>query len=320
MSKKGDECIMNQTRVQKIHTLRGHRDSVYTLANASEPSVFFSGAGDGMVVRWNLEEPDQGTVIAKVDASVYALRYNAHFNHLIVGQNYEGIHIIGLDDNKALGSLKMTSESIFDIQTYRDQIFVATADGMITVLNYQKLSVVHRIKGAKESARSLAINPEANELIAGFSDNTIKIYDLVTYELKKTIEAHKNSVFTLQFTPDFRFLLSGSRDAHLKIWDAQKNYELHQSIVAHMYAINHIDFRADGRYFATCSMDKSVKIWDAERFQLLKVIDKARHAGHGTSVNRLLWLNYVQDSWNQPIISASDDRTLSVWDVHWDNN
>ncbi|MEQ9440076.1 MAG: WD40 repeat domain-containing protein [Cyclobacteriaceae bacterium] len=311
---------MNQTIAQKIHTLRGHRDSVYTLANAFEPGVFFSGGGDGMVVRWDLLNPDQGTVIAKVDASVYALYHNPHFNHLIVGQNYEGIHIIGLDNNKALGSLKMTEASIFDIKTYQDQIFVASSDGMITVLNYQKLSVLYQIKGAKESARSLAIHPEANELLVGFSDNTIKIYDLITYRPKKTIEAHKNSVFTLKFTPDFRFLLSGSRDAHLKIWDTQKNYELHQSIVAHMYAINHIDFRTDGKYFATCSMDKSVKIWDTERFQLLKVIDKARHAGHGTSVNRLLWLDHVQDGLDQPLISASDDRTLSVWDVRWADN
>jgi WD40 repeat protein len=84
-----------------------------------------------------------------------------------------------------------------------------------------------------------------------------------------------------------------------------------------MYAINHIAFREDGKYFATCSMDKSVKIWDTERFQLLKVIDKARHAGHGTSVNRLLWSSYQSDDIDQPIISASDDRTLSVWNAQW---
>ena len=308
---------MNQTSVRKIHTLRGHRDSIYTLANAADPGVFFSGAGDGMVVRWDLHSPDQGTVIAKVDASVYAMHYEPQFNHLIVGQNYEGIHVIGLDHNKALGSLKMTQEAIFDVKAYRDRIFVATGDGKVIVLNYQKLSILHEIKGANERARCLAIHPEAHELIVGFSDNSIKLYDLTTFRHKKTIEAHKNSVFTLQFTPDFRFLLSGSRDAHLKIWDTQKNYELHQSIVAHMYAINHIDFRADGRYFATCSMDKSVKIWDTERFQLLKVIDKARHAGHGTSVNRLLWMEYMRDGFDQPLISASDDRTLSVWDVRW---
>jgi len=57
-------------------------------------------------------------------------------------------------------------------------------------------------------------------------------------------------------------------------------------------------------------MDKSIKVWDAETFQLLKVIDKARHAGHGTSINKVLWTNF-----NNLLLSASDDRSISTWDI-----
>lgn len=122
--------------------------------------------------------------------------------------------------------------------------------------------------------------------------------------------AHDNSVFTLQYSYDGNILLSSGRDAHLKIWDVKSDYLLVETVVAHMYAINNISFRPDGKYFATCSMDKSIKIWDAQSFRLLKVIDKARHAGHATSVNKLLWTNY-QDR----LVSASDDHTLSIWDI-----
>ena len=61
-------------------------------------------------------------------------------------------------------------------------------------------------------------------------------------------------------------------------------------------------------------MDKSIKVWEAETLQLLKVIDRARHAGHGTSVNKLLWL-----ADGRALISASDDRTLSVWAIDFFN-
>jgi WD40 repeat protein len=57
-------------------------------------------------------------------------------------------------------------------------------------------------------------------------------------------------------------------------------------------------------------MDKSIKVWDAQAFRLLKVIDKARHAGHGTSVNKLLWTNF-----DDQLLSASDDRSISVWQI-----
>ena len=61
-------------------------------------------------------------------------------------------------------------------------------------------------------------------------------------------------------------------------------------------------------------MDKSIKVWDTTELKLLKVIDKARHAGHGTSVNKLLWTSF-----NDQLISASDDRTLSVWSLKFDS-
>jgi WD40 repeat protein len=57
-------------------------------------------------------------------------------------------------------------------------------------------------------------------------------------------------------------------------------------------------------------MDKSIKVWDAQNLRLLKVIDKGRHAGHGTSVNKLLWTSF-----NNQLLSASDDRTISAWDL-----
>jgi WD40 repeat protein len=60
-------------------------------------------------------------------------------------------------------------------------------------------------------------------------------------------------------------------------------------------------------------MDKSIKVWDAVSFKLLKVIDRARYAGHGTSINKLLWTPYQ----NQ-VVSCSDDRSLSVWKLHFE--
>lgn len=303
-----------------MFTLKGHKDCVYTLEKAEEASVFFSGAGDGMVVRWDLNDPENGTLIARLPASIYALHHEKNLNHLIVGQNYEGIHVIDVKSNKALGSVKITDAAIFDIKSFKDKIIVASGEGAITIVNYQNLHIVKQIRATSASARSISIHPEGLEFAVGYSDNSIRIFDLNSYHCKRTIQAHNNSVFTIKYSPDKKILLSGGRDAHLKIWDVRKNYELQESIVAHMYAINHLDFREDFKYFVTCSMDKSIKIWDAQDFRLLKVIDKARHAGHGTSINRLLWTSYKGQNMYNPLISASDDRTISIWQIDFNEN
>jgi WD40 repeat protein len=123
------------------------------------------------------------------------------------------------------------------------------------------------------------------------------------------LNAHTNSVFALGYSPDEKTLVSGGRDAQLKFWNSC-NYELDENIVAHMYAINYLTYRMDGMFLATCSMDKSIKIWDVDHRKLMKVIDKARNAGHGTSINKILWSTYTGS-----IVSVSDDRTISIWQL-----
>jgi WD-40 repeat-containing protein len=85
---------MSGVKVTKCYTLTGHRDAVYTLQPSGASNLFFSGAGDGMVVLWNLEDPEIGQLIAKLPNSVYALYYDNRSDLLIAGHNYEGIHFL----------------------------------------------------------------------------------------------------------------------------------------------------------------------------------------------------------------------------------
>jgi WD40 repeat protein len=304
-----------QISVEKIAKLAGHRDCVYTLERSGKSNIFYSAGGDGMVAQWNLENPDIGTLLVKVPKSIYALCYVEDFNQLVVGQNYEGIHIIDLSTNQEIKSLKTEAASIFDIKFYDDKLLVCLENGMILVIEYNSLEVLARIHYSSKSARALSINKGCKEFAVGYSDNFIRVFDLQTFKLKYEFQAHENSVFTVQYSPDFKYLLSGSRDAKLKMWDVFNGYTLFEEVVAHMYAINNLAYSPDNNHFVTCSMDKTIKLWNAHEIKLLKVIDKARHAGHATSVNRVLWTNYQ----NQ-LISCSDDKMISVWKIAIDDN
>jgi len=297
-------------QVSKAHTFTGHRDSVYTLQLANEPHLFFSGAGDGLVVLWDLKNLGDGDLIAQLPNSVYAIHHLTKKNLLVVGQNYSGIHLIDYQNKKEIASLQITPSAIFDIQSFEDDLIIATGDGAIIVVDFEKWTVKKKITPSEKSARAMAINASRGEVAIGFSDHFVRVFSLKDFQLKHEFKAHENSVFALTYTPDQKFLISGARDARLKVWDAQSNYNLAEEVVAHMYAINHITFSPNGTNFSTCSMDKSIKIWSSEDLKLLKVIDKGRHAGHGTSVNKLLWTPF-----NNMLVSASDDRSISAWDL-----
>ncbi len=300
--------------VNKESTLTGHKDCIYTLAGSKDSQICYSGAGDGMVVAWDLADPENGQLVAKVPNSVYAVGLDKMRNQLIVGHNYDGIHLIDLETKTERYSLKLTSAAIFDIQIFEDLCFVSTGEGELIVIDIsQSPTIVNRLGLSDKSARALSVNPVDMELAIGFSDHFVRILDLKDLSVKHEISGHKNSVFTVRYTHDYQHLMTAGRDANLKVWDTMK-YQQQESIVAHMYAINHIDFSPSGKHFVTCSMDKTIKVWDLQTFRLLKVIDKARHAGHGTSVNKLFWSGY-----NNQLISASDDRTISVWSLDFES-
>lgn len=300
---------MTKIEIKRLHSLTGHRNAVYTLERGDKESTFFSAGGDGMVARWDLEQPENGDLIAKLPNSVYALHYVAHVDTLIAGHNYEGIHLLDWKNKRERASLKLTAAAIFDMKPWDDRLLVGSGDGEVAMVDLKTLTVMRKVKSSEKSARTIAINEKQGEIAVGYSDHCIRVFD-EKFLLKREWQAHRNSVFTLRYSPDGQWLLSGSRDARLNAWSVDSNYDKVEEVVAHMYAINHIEFSPDGKHFVTCSMDKSIKVWDAQALKLLKVIDRARHAGHGTSVNKLLWTQYQDE-----LLSASDDRSISVWQI-----
>lgn len=301
---------MQSIEVEKIGMYTGHKDCIYGLLGGLAPQQFFSSGADGLVVGWDINFPDQGELVAKVANSVYAMALDPSNQRLWIGQNFQGVHLIDCLTRKEISSAAITDSYIFSMVHRDGFLYCACGDGSVVVLEDTHLGVIGRLKFTEKSARTLAFSPDGLHLAIGYSDNYIRIVSLSNGQLVTEIAAHDNSVFTLAYSPDGKHLLSGSRDARLKVWNVNAGYALQQSIVAHMYAINDIAYSPDGRYFVTCSMDKSIKVWDAKVFRLLKVIDKARHAGHGTSVNKVLWTEY-----NGYIVSGSDDRNVSIWSL-----
>jgi WD40 repeat protein len=304
--------MASKIQVEKVATLTGHRDCVYTLEGGADTATVYSAGSDGMVASWNLNQPENGELVAKVTTSVYALRFIPDRNLLLIGQNMEGLQVIDLKSKAIYKSVALPKVPIFDIAHVSEtgQVYVALGNGGIAVVGAEDFELRSMVRKSDQSVRSLAYNKNTNELAAGYSDNLVRIFDATSMELKYELPSHTNSVFTVVYSPDGALLLTAGRDAHLRVWQVQEKYKERGYLIAHMYTVNHLTYSPDGRYFATCSMDKSIKVWDAHTFKLLKVIDKVRNASHGTSVNKLFWSAHQ----NQ-LVSCSDDRTISVWDI-----
>jgi WD40 repeat protein len=299
--------IPNQ--VQKIAQLTGHNAAIYALAPGRDEKHLLSAAGDGWVAEWNLEDPDTGRLVAKVDTQIFSLCSLPDENVLVVGNMNGGVHWVDLADEKDTRNVAHHSKGVYGICRVGQSIFTAGGDGKLTRWSVKERRSLESFHLANQSLRAVVYNENRNELAVGASDHAIYFLDAQTMELRHQIEkAHDNSVFVVRYSPDGKYLLSGGRDAHLKSWALEDDFELKHSLPAHLFTINDVVFHPQGHLFATASRDKTLKIWDAENFKLVKVLEGLRDGGHFNSVNRLFWSSH-----EETLISASDDRSLILW-------
>jgi len=301
----------------RIGTLAGHRDAVYALAGRPGADQVFSGSADGMVVAWNSAQPAaDGELLARVENSVYALLELPARGLLLLGHNFQGVQAIDLQNKKLAYATALPPVAIFEMvySASRQRVYCALGDGTLAVLRGDDFRLENLLRISEKSLRCLALHEARGELAVGSSDWKTYVLDLDSLAPKIVLTEATNSVFALAYSPDGQYLLAAGRDAHLRRYAAPADYALQTSVVAHMYAINHLAFSGDGRYLASCSLDKSIKLWDPASLALLRVLDRARTAGHGTSVNKLVWPGA-----QHRLVSCSDDRSLAVWDISGGN-
>lgn len=298
-------------QITKAHQLVGHNASVFAVVADHDPRYILSGAGDGWLVRWDLEAPDLGKLVAKVETQIFSMCLLAGERRVVVGNMNGGVHWVDLEHPEATKNIAHHQKGVYAIVQVGPHVFTGGGDGLVTRWSVESGSSIESLQLSPASIRSIAFAPERNELAVGASDHSIYFLDASRMEVKYSIPAaHDNSIFCLKYSPDQKQLWSGGRDAHLKIWDLEAERTCLMDHAAHWYTINDLVFDPSGKYVATGSRDKTIRIWDAHNFKLVKAIETIRDQGHINSVNRLLWSSH-----KNYLISASDDRRLISWAI-----
>lgn len=301
---------LNSTIRQRTR-LSGHNASIYALQQGLQSPSFLTAAGDGWMVEWGLENPENGRLIAQVDSKIFALLALPEHHKLIAGNMEGGVHWIDLKAPEATRNVAHHRNGVFEILRFGDNVLTFGGDGLMGIWELRSGSRLWSVELSKQALRCAALSPDLSELAVGASDHAVYVLDTWDWSLKYHIpRAHTNSVFSLTYSSDGQFLLSGGRDAMLRAWDAKVPGTCLSEQPAHWYTINAIAVHPCGRYFATASRDKTVKIWAMDDFKLLKVLETVRDRGHLNSVNTLLW---TPDG--HTLLSAGDDRSIILWDT-----
>lgn len=103
--------------------------------------------------------------------------------------------------------------------------------------------------------------PLGKNVVVGFENGDLLVFDHITGTLRGTLRGHKAEVVAVDISPDGKILVSGGRDGSVHIWDLDRNRRI-ASISGHRKAITSIAVSADGERVVTASEDRSIRLWD----------------------------------------------------------
>ncbi len=289
------------------HRCLGHTSGVYDLIKLTD-KTFLSASGDRLVVSWNIDQPEQGNLIARASDSIYSICYLEDKNELLIGQAKGEIHIIDLSNNQEKKLLKVNEKGIFSIveNKSKSKVYILGGDGVLSVLSTVDYSLIFKQKISSMKLRSIFFDEELNKTFVGCGEGMFYVFDDDTMEATYSNQLSKQG-FSINVITNYtdEVILCGGRDAHLR-WIHKKDYTVVNAIPAHNYAIYKISFSPDKKMFATASRDKTLKIWDAATQEILQRIEHSND-GHLNSVNTLVWMD------DNTLVSAGDDRSINIW-------
>ncbi|KAG5098673.1 hypothetical protein AAZX31_17G208500 [Glycine max] len=177
-----------------------------------------------------------------------------------------------------------------------------------------------------------SISHDGSLIAGGFSDSSLKVWDMAKLEKQPTtsfsqggndtsqneqnigqnsgkrqctlFQGHSGPVYAATFSPAGDFILSSSADKTIRLWSTKLNANL-VCYKGHNYPIWDVQFSPAGHYFASCSHDRTARIWSMDRIQPLRIM-----AGHLSDVDCVQWhvnCNYIA--------TGSSDKTVRLWDV-----
>ncbi|KAF9905509.1 hypothetical protein EC991_001618 [Linnemannia zychae] len=224
-------CSVDLIRLYNANTgaldvdLRGHKNSVTSLAFSYDSRFLVSGSYDKTAIIWNLQNRERGHILSGHTEAVNAVAYSP-----------SGVHIATGSDDKSV--------MVWSARTGR---------------------VFHILSGHSEAIKSLFYSPDCKQiqLASGSEDSAIKLWRARDGLFDRDLRGNSSAIESVSYSSNGKLLVSGSRDGTVRIWDVSSGQTIRE-LTGHRNAVTAAAFSPNNLRIATGSWDMTVKIWDVE--------------------------------------------------------
>ncbi|KAF9283870.1 hypothetical protein BGZ68_005057 [Mortierella alpina] len=152
--------------------------------------------------------------------------------------------------------------------------------------------------------RCIAYSPDGKSLVAGFQDNSVVVYDTMTWTKIHTLHGHTKDVNAVAYASDGLRIASGSRDGTVRLWDTLAGVPVF-TLNGHTDDISAVVFSPSGHHIASASEDKTVRVSDTQTGAIVITF-----TAHTDAV-----LSLAYSPCGHQIASGSWDTTVRLWNA-----
>ncbi len=216
--------------------MKGHSESISSIAFSSDSRLLASGSLDRTVRIWDVQTGETKLRIAAHDEKVSAVAFSPNGITLATGSYDHTINLWGVQT----GQLKRT------------------------ISNHQ------------HPVLSITFSPDGENVASGSLDGTLSTYDSKTGQLKGTFsrdavaapDKHYDMITSVSFSPDGQSLVSSSYDGKLRVWNLE-NRRFKEPQQETTWCALTVAYSPDGKAIASGNLDGTVQLWSADSLQLL---------------------------------------------------
>ena len=215
--------VWDATSGQEMLTLRGHSDSVLSVAFSPDGTRLASASGDGTVKIWDAASGQEMLTLIGHTFWVSSVVFSPDGKRLASASGDNTVKVwdatSGQETLTMKGHTSIVSNVVFSLDGKR--LASASYDNTVKVWNATTGEETLTLKGHTRQVYFVTFSPDGKRLASGSEDRMVKVWDAISGQETLSLKGHSLGVLSMAFSPDGNRLASACTDGTVKVWDSR---------------------------------------------------------------------------------------------------